>query len=101
MKNQLIILVLLLHLSVFCQNKNQIVNFPDFYLEQAIRNYIDKPTGDFNISDLESLTRLSLVNRRITNLTGLEYAKNLTVLRLDNNQINDLTPLINLKKLPA
>ena len=99
MKNQFIILMFLMHLSAFSQNKNQIVVFPDFYLEQAIRSYLDKPTNNFNVSDLECLTRLSLVNRGITDLTGLEYAKNLTQLRLDNNRINDLTPLSNLKKL--
>ncbi|WP_299220503.1 hypothetical protein [uncultured Aquimarina sp.] len=79
--------------------QNEKVTIPDFYLENAIRNHFDKPTGEITKTAMESLTRLVLVNRGISNLKGLEHAKNLTYLRLDNNKRSDLTPLTNLTKL--
>src|SRR5271157_2071448 len=40
----------------------EIVTFPDAALEQAIRNAIDKPTGDIYQSDLDKLTDFSAMN---------------------------------------
>ncbi|MCL0033777.1 leucine-rich repeat domain-containing protein, partial [Thermodesulfovibrionales bacterium] len=76
-----------------------IVVFLDPNLEAAIREAIGKPTGDIYRSDLERLTNLPASNRGISDLTGLEYAVNLTLLGLSNNQITDISPLSDLANL--
>ena len=45
------------------------------------------------------LTRLSVVGSWISSLEGLQYAKNLEELDISYNEIKDLSPLKNLKKL--
>ena len=77
----------------------EVVHFPDFYLENAVREHFDKPTGVLTKTDLENMTSFSASGRGITNLTGLEYAVNLETLVLHNNNIKDLTPLKGLKSL--
>lgn len=46
------------------------------------------PYGDFDVSD-----------QQITDLTGIEYATNLTSLNLSQNQIRDIRPLAKMKNL--
>ena len=75
------------------------VNFPDSNLEQAIRDAIDKPTGDIYESDLTTLTYLDAEDRDIVDLTGLEYCAALTSLELDDNQIVDISPVSGLTNL--
>lgn len=86
---------LLLSSYAFGQNTEQKVDIPDFYLEQAIRNHFDKPTGEITKTDMESLTRFIGDGRGISDVKGLEYATNITYLKLDDNKICDLTPLDN------
>ncbi len=77
----------------------EIVTFPDPNLETAVREALNKPTGDITSEDMASLTLLDASNRDIVNLTGLEYAINLDRLTLWQNQISDLSPLAGLTKL--
>jgi hypothetical protein len=79
-----------------------VVNFPDPGLEAAIRNEIEKPTGDIYDTDLIGLTYLDASYCSISNLEGIQYCVNLTVLSLWTNQISDislLSGLINLTGL--
>jgi len=81
-----------------------VVTFPDPNLEDAVRYAIGKPTGDIYQSDLDELTwlsasGLSASERRIVNLTGLEYCTSLTYLSLDRNQISNISPLSTLTNL--
>jgi len=91
-------LILFLSLAVVVRGEEPI-RFPDPSLEQAIREAINKPTGDIYTSDLEGLTYLSASEKGIENLTGIEYCTNLTRLYLFANQISDVTPLANLTNL--
>jgi len=45
-------------------------------------------------SDLEGLTCLNANGRSIADLTGLEYVTDLTYLNLYNDQISDISPLV-------
>ena len=76
-----------------------VITFPDPNLEAAIRDAIEKPTGDIYQSDLLSMTVLDVYNRSIIDLTGLEYCVNLGDLNLYNNQISDISPLSTLTNL--
>ncbi len=75
------------------------VTFPDANLEAAIREALNKPTGDITTEDMASLTSLDARQREIQDLTGLEHATNLTYLNLYLNQISDISPLASLTNL--
>ncbi len=73
---------------------------PDAGLELAVREALDKPSGEITVADLEKLIHLNAAERfNITDLTGLEYAINLITLDLRMNQITDIYPLGNLSNL--
>lgn len=76
-----------------------IVSFPDPNLEAAFRTALSKPTGPLTSTDLRSLTSFSAASRNITNLSGLEWATNLTWLALQQNAISNLTPVSGLSEL--
>ena len=67
------------------------VYFADANLKQAVEEElgISDPTAE----DMLALTLLDAHNRGIDNLTGLEYADNVTILSLGSNQISDISPL--------
>jgi len=77
----------------------QEVNIPDVNLESALRAALNKPIGVLTDVDLASLTSLNANGRNISNLTGLEYCTNLTMLVLYDNQITDISPLQHLTSL--
>jgi len=79
--------------------ENDVVSIPDPNLEQAIRDELNKPVGDITTDDMAEMTSLLAIDRGIENLTGLEYAVNLTGLDFSNNQVSDLSPLQNLTSL--
>jgi hypothetical protein len=71
----------------------------DAGLEQGIRDALGKAEGLIAIGDVSGLSRLSIKNANIGDLTGLEYALDLVALNLSGNQIVDLEPLRGLDKL--
>ncbi len=77
------------------------VDFPDPNLDAAIRAAIGKPFGQIYDTDLETLTSLRANTTAISDLSGLEYATNLTLLFLNSNQISDLSALAGLTNLRA
>ena len=74
---------------------------PDANLRAAIETALGKASGaPITADDMETLTNLSATqNAGISDLTGLEYAANLTELYLGWNNISDLSPLADLTKL--
>ncbi|NOU94856.1 hypothetical protein GC093_16745 [Paenibacillus sp. LMG 31456] len=94
-------------------SSNEIVNFPDANLKKALLNIGVDTSGDGNITRGELAARsdslgmgngmgsLNLGNQGITNLTGLEYAVNVTSIALNKNKISDLSPLAKLNKLES
>lgn len=69
-------------------------------LENGLKLILNKPLDvPLTPSDLEQLKVVDLSNAGIQNLSGLEYANNLTHLRLYGNEIDDLTPLEHLSQL--
>ncbi|MDK2840416.1 MAG: internalin [Thermosipho sp. (in: thermotogales)] len=78
------------------------VNFANDNLEKAIREQLNKLSGDITVKDMLKLTYLDASKSEISNLFGLEYAVNLEVLILSDNNIKNISPisnLINLHKL--
>ena len=79
----------------------QEVDIPDPNLRAKIEEALGKGAGDIiTVADMETLTQFSARGRRISDLKGLEFATNLTlILNLRDNNISDISPLANLTNL--
>ena len=78
------------------------VNIPDANLRAVIEKALDKPDGAaITAADMATLTDLSATGAKIRDLIGLEFAVNLTVLFLNDNQFSDLSPVAGLTNLEA
>ena len=78
---------------------SQVVEIPDSYLKNAIKSALNISSDNITIGDMYQLTELNAIGCGISNLEGLQYAKNLETLNLDYNEIKDLSKLKSLKKL--
>ena len=71
------------------------IHIRDFNLRAKIEDALGKASGDtITTADMVGLTRLNAPNANISDLTGLEYATNLTSLSLSGNSISDISPLV-------
>ena len=78
----------------------EVVSIPDPHFAAAIRESIDlAPNDAITTHTMLSFKRFAAPNRRITDLTGLEHAHNLTFLDLGRNSITDVSPLVELTQL--
>ena len=76
------------------------VNFPDTHLADEVRQALSLPNGaNIPKAQLATLTDLRIPMKGITDLTGLEFATQLEVLDLSDNDIVDLSPLAGLTQL--
>ena len=85
------------------QPPGAIVHIPDTNLRAAIAEALGKnPNAPITAEEMERLGRLEAERRGIRDLTGLQFATNLSRLYLNDNQISDLSPiggLIDLRRL--
>ena len=73
---------------------------PDPNLRNAVRETQDIPEDvPLTIRGLQKMTGLIVLSSDISNLQGLEHAKNLRFLHLSDSKVSDLTPLKNLVSL--
>ncbi|HXI70190.1 MAG TPA: SUMF1/EgtB/PvdO family nonheme iron enzyme [Verrucomicrobiae bacterium] len=93
------ILTLLALASFTVSLRAQDVSIPDPNLNAVIRAVLQKPNGPLTQSDMLGLTNLGAVFQNITNLQGLEAAKNLVSLDLQDNRITSVNILTNLTRL--
>jgi internalin A len=92
--------------SIFAPAQAQVVTFPDPNLESAVRDALQiyAPTDIYqtNLSST-SFTNFSANGRSIVDLTGLQYATNLTLLQMQGNfgqpGLTDISILTNFQKL--
>ncbi|GAI24660.1 unnamed protein product, partial [marine sediment metagenome] len=69
-------------------------------MEAAIRDALGKPAGEaITPAELAGLTQFAATMQGITDLSGIEYCINLTVLNIWGNPISDLSPLASLTNL--
>jgi len=71
-----------------------VVTFSDLQFETLIREILSIPTGDIMDSDMKTIYELSGIELEITSIDGIEYCENITYLRIRNNQISDISPLV-------
>jgi len=101
-----VILLLMVLLGACAAPAPETVTFPDENMEAAIRDTLGKPAGEaITPAELAGLTKLTTAMQsltvwpHITDLSGIEYCINLTVLNLWGNEISDLSPLASLTNL--
>ena len=81
------------------ENQEKVIEIPDDSLKTAISNKVGKSPEGITASDMESINSLTLTQKNISDLTGLEYATNLEELYLYYNDIEDIAPLAYLTNL--
>lgn len=78
---------------------NPYVTFPDKNLEAVIRKTINKPSGDIAKTDLLSITELHIESKSISSIEGLQYAANIEMLGIADNNISSISQISTMKKL--
>jgi len=68
-------------------------------MEAALRDIIDKPTGQLTVADFKDAKALDFEEKGLTDLVGIELCIDLEELNLGINHIEDLTPLKGLKNI--
>ena len=73
---------------------------PDANLRAIIVEVLDKPRGtELTVQDLLELTMIDAEGKNIRDLAGLESATNLEELRIPDNQVRDISPIVGLPEL--
>ncbi len=81
-------------------DRQDYVHIPDINLRAAIETALNKPQGTpITINDMQTLRTFVAENKGIQNLTGLQFATQVTLLKLGNNAITDVSPLAELTQL--
>ena len=80
-------------------NDPNVVTFSDINFELAIRETLNKPSGDITKSDMLTIINLGGRNMGIISIDGIEYCKNIEFINMWDNQISDISSLANLPKL--
>ena len=80
------------------------VHFPDSNLRTLIAETLGKSINNpITVEEMKGLSRIFVVDpKEIRDLTGLQFATNLSTLVIENNHVSDISPiagLINLKEL--
>ncbi len=68
-------------------------------VEEAIRERLNKPTGEITSEERASITELDVSKRSLRDLSSLARLSGLEQLDLADTQVSDLTPLAKLRKL--
>ena len=91
----------LLLIFSFSIQASDVIQFPDSDLKVALLRQLGKsPNDEISIAEAENAPQtLDLSQAGISNSEGIQYFKNVTFLKLHENNIQDLTPLSNLTKL--
>ena len=94
MKRAIVVALLLSTFVPVSSLHANVVNMPDPNLRAAVRNHLELSAGEpITEQHMVALTRLGVTDHGITDLTGLEYARNLTRLYIGRNPIDDLSPI--------
>ncbi|AKA68125.1 leucine-rich repeat domain-containing protein [Clostridium scatologenes] len=80
-------------------DSKDIVIFKDENLEKAVRDKINKETGDIYITDVKNIISLNASHKNIKEISGIENLTSLQTLDLGNNQITDISVLSSLTNL--
>ena len=76
------------------------VHFPDSNLRAAVSKALRRtPNAPITVTAMERVVRLDAQNSGIVDLTGIQFATNLTHINISHNQVSDLSPIAGLIEL--
>ncbi|MGL6106321.1 NPCBM/NEW2 domain-containing protein [Romboutsia sp.] len=78
---------------------DKIIEIPDEALKKDIKNELGIKDREITLRDMHNLVSLECSSGYARSLKGLETAINLESLNIDYNEVTDLSPIANLKKL--
>ncbi len=84
---------------VYYDEPEMVVTFPDADFEVLIREILEKPTGNITNLELATITSMRKRTGNISDLTGIEYCKNLTTIDLYQHNLTEITKVGQLRKL--
>ena len=101
LKKTIAFCVITASIYLFCNQVTKAieVTFPDVNLENAVRSELGIPSGIITNTNMETLASINASRRSISNIEGLEYAKNLTNLNLCSNDITNISAIAGLTNL--
>lgn len=77
-----------------------VVNIPDPALKSYLNGLLGQPsTSDITEAQMDTITDVTISNASLTDLTGLDYAHNLTILHLTNTGVTDYSLVANIPSL--
>ena len=78
------------------------VQIPDPNLRTAIAEMLNKnPNAPITVEDMEGLTRLNVDGKDIRDLTGIQFATKLSVIKGSGSKVSDLSPIAGLTQLKS
>jgi len=75
------------------------ITFKDINFENAIRKTLNKPIGDITSDDVQKITKLTISDESIKDISGIEYFTNLREFSLTDSSVSDISSLSGLTKL--
>ncbi|EAD3475385.1 LPXTG cell wall anchor domain-containing protein [Listeria monocytogenes] len=79
-----------------------IVNIPDPALKSYLNGLLGQPsTSDITEEQMDTITEVRITNNNLADLTGLDYAHNLTLLQLSTPRVSDYSIVTKLSNLTS
>ncbi|EAE6660941.1 TPA: LapB repeat-containing protein [Listeria monocytogenes] len=86
--------------NVDAQAAQDIVNIPDPVLKSYLNGILGQPsTSDITEAQMDTITEVKIDNISLADLTGLDYAHNLTLLQLSTPRVSDYSIIAKLSNL--
>ncbi|ECW8277154.1 internalin, partial [Listeria monocytogenes] len=86
--------------NVDAQAAQDIVNIPDPVLKSYLNGLLGQPsTSDITEAQMDTITEVRINNTSLADLTGLDYAHNLTLLQLSTPRVSDYSIITKLSNL--
>ncbi|EAG9433076.1 LPXTG cell wall anchor domain-containing protein [Listeria monocytogenes] len=86
--------------NVDAQAAQDIVNIPDPVLKSYLNGILGQPsTSDITEAQMDTITEVKIDNINLADLTGLDYAHNLTLLQLSTPRVSDYSIIAKLSNL--
>ncbi|HAK1572992.1 TPA: internalin, partial [Listeria monocytogenes] len=88
--------------NVDAQAAQDIVNIPDPVLKSYLNGLLGQPsTSDITEAQMDTITEVRINSTSLADLTGLDYAHNLTLLQLSTPRVSDYSIVTKLSNLTS
>ncbi len=86
--------------NISVQAANDTVNIPDPAFKSYLNNLLGQPsTSDITEAQMDTIATITINGGSVSDITGIDYAHNLTSVRIANTQVTDFSLLASLPKL--